>query len=94
MLKKSVALSALSIVSVLAVAALPAFSEENEATTVSEYCTARNDLGLSHGACVAYFTTRNVAPHDASVCEDTAVQNSLGVTNHGQCMKKLADMRQ
>ena len=92
-MKKSVVLSAFSIVALLAIAALPAFSEQNEKTTISEYCASHSDFGLSHGACVAYFTTHNVVPHDASVCQNTSMQNLLGVTNHGECMQKLADMR-
>jgi hypothetical protein len=92
-MKKSRAVPALSLVSLLAFVALPAFAGEGENTTISEYCTSRSDLGLSHGACVAYFTTRNVAPHDATVCRDAAVQSRLGVSNHGQCVKKMAEMR-
>ena len=92
-MKKSIAVAAISIVSVLTFVALPAVTQENEKTTISEYCASRNDLGLSHGGCVAYFTTHNVVPHDASVCQNPSMRDLLGVTNHGQCMKKLADMR-
>lgn len=92
-MKKPVGLAAFSIVALLALVARPAISQENGQAGISEYCTSRNDLGLSHGGCVAYFTTHNVVPHDASVCQNPAMQRLLGVTSHGQCMKKLADLR-
>jgi hypothetical protein len=92
-MKKSIAVAALSVVSLLGLAALPAFCADNDKTPVSEYCASHGDLGLSHGACVAYFTTHNVAPHDATVCRDPGILGFLGVDNHGQCMKKLADLR-
>jgi gamma-glutamylcysteine synthetase len=91
--EKATALSAFTIVALLAIAALPARSEEIEETTISEYCAARNDLGLSHGACVAHLTTHNVVPHDARVCRDTSIQNRLDVSNHGPCMNKLKAVR-
>lgn len=49
-------------------------------------------MALSHGACVAYFTARNIVPHDASICKDEGVQRWLGVANHGQCVRKLGEM--
>jgi hypothetical protein len=92
-MKGSVAFSALSIVSILGFAALPVLSGENENPAVSEYCAAHDDLGLSHGACVAYLTTHNIVPHDATVCQSTGIQSILGVSNHGQCVKKLGELR-
>jgi hypothetical protein len=92
-MKKSVALASFSITALLAFVAQPAVSQGDEKATIPEYCASRNDLGLSHGGCVAYFTTHNVVPHDASVCQNPSMQGLLGVTNHGQCMKKLAGMR-
>lgn len=80
------------MLSLLAMLALPAFSEEQQ-TNISAYCASHNDLGLSHGACVAYFTTHNIAPHDASVCQNMSIQTLMGVANHGECMKKLRDLR-
>jgi hypothetical protein len=89
-----VALRIVSLVSLLSLAASPAIAEENEKATISEYCASRNDLGLSHGACVAYFQTHNVVPHDASVCRDAGIRRLLGVENPGQCVKKLAALRE
>lgn len=91
-MKKSAALSVFSIVSLLAIVAPPAFSEVQDRTTISEYCASRNDFGLSHGACVAYFTTHNITPHDASVCRNPSMQRLVGAANHGECMQKLGDM--
>jgi hypothetical protein len=91
--KISITLAAFSIGSLLSFVVQPAVSQENEKTTISEYCASHGNLGLSHGGCVAYFTTHNVVPHDASVCQNQSMQDLLGVTNHGQCMKKLTDMR-
>lgn len=92
-MRKSAALFAAMVVAPLIIASLPAFSQENNQTTISDYCVSHIDLGLSHGACVVYLTTHNLVPHDAIVCQDANMQNFLGVTNHGQCMKKLSDMR-
>ena len=91
-MKKSAAFSALSIVSFLGFAALPALSGEIEKTPVSEYCAPHDDLGLSHGACVACFTTHNIVPHDATVCQNTGIRSILGVSNHGQCVIQLGDL--
>jgi len=92
-MKKSVGLAAFSIAALLALVAQTAVSQEIEQTSISEYCASHKNLGLSHGGCVAYFTTHNVVPHDASVCQNPSMRGLLGVTNHGQCMKKLANMR-
>ena len=92
-MKKSIAFSAVSAAVILGFVALPALSGENEAPAISEYCATHNDLGLSHGACVAYFTTRSIAPHDATVCQNPGIQSILGASNHGQCVKKLGEMR-
>jgi hypothetical protein len=84
----SFALASLALVS-------PVLADGREANkhNISEYCSDRNDLGLSHGACVAYLQNRNVAPHDASVCQDEGIRQMLGTSNHGECVTKLADMR-
>ena len=93
MKKNAVAFVALSTVVILGCVALPALAGDNEKPAISEYCATHADLGLSHGACVAYFTTHNVAPHDATVCQNAGIQSILGVSNHGQCVKKLGEMR-
>jgi len=92
-MRKTIAFGSIPIVALLVGVVRPAHSQNTEKTNISEYCVSHNDFGLSHGACVAYFRTHNVAPHDASVCQDAGIQNFLGVTNHGQCMKKLSDVR-
>lgn len=66
-----------------------AIGKEDAARTISEFCSAFNDLGLTHGGCVAFFTANNIVPHNASICQDESVQILLGVTNPGQCVKKL-----
>ena len=91
-MKHVTALSVFWLVALLAIVAPPAFSEEHGRTTISEYCASRSDLGLSHGGCVAYITTHNLVPHDASVCQDPSMQKRLGVSNHGECLKKLGEM--
>jgi hypothetical protein len=60
---------------------------------ISKYCSDRGDLGLSHGGCVAFLTANNIVPHDASVCKNKNIQNSVGAKNHGQCMKILRQLR-
>ncbi len=92
-MKRITAVAALAIVSLALVSPALADSRDDDKRTISEFCSQYNDLGLTHGACVAYFETRNVVPHDASVCQMEWIQNVLGVSNHGQCVKKLADMR-
>ena len=82
-MKQSIVYSVLPVVALLGLAALPAVSGETERPAIAEYCASHNDLGLSHGACVAYFTTRNVVPHDATVCQDEGLQNLLGVATRG-----------
>ena len=92
-MKKSIVYSVLPVVALLGLGALPAASGETERPAIAEYCASHNDLGLSHGACVAYFTTRNVVPHDATVCQNEGFQNLLGAANLGQCVKMLGELR-
>ena len=58
--------------------------------TVSRFCRDRSDLGLSHGACVAFFTNGNTAPHDADVCKLPWVRSFVGADNEGECVTALA----
>lgn len=92
-MKKGTALFTVLAMAAFLFASLPASSQENNQNNISDYCISHNDLGLSHGACVAYLTTHNIVPHDAIVCQDVNIQNYLSATNHGQCIKKLRDMR-
>ncbi len=92
-MKKITAGAVLAIVSLALVSPALADSRDDDKLTIAEFCSNYNDLGLTHGGCVAYFETRNVVPHDASVCQDEGIRRMLGVENHGQCVKKLADMR-
>ncbi len=69
-----------------------AFAENDAAEVISKYCKDRNDLGLSHGACVAFLTSANIVPHNAYVCKIPSIRNSLGVENEGQCVKVLQDL--
>lgn len=92
-MKRLIVVSVFSILSMSLIAATQATGQDDDKSTVSAYCSDHGDLGLTHGACVAFFTTRNVVPHDASVCRSDDMQQLLGVTNHGQCVKKLAGMR-
>lgn len=92
-MKKLIVVSLFSILSMSSIAATQATGQDDDKSAVSAYCSDRGDLGLTHGACVALFTTHNVVPHDASICGSESIQRLLGVTNHGQCVKKLAGMR-
>lgn len=93
-MKKAVVLGILAVLSLALTASTHATAGDNDKVTISEFCAAHNDLGLSHGACVAYFVTHNVVPHDASVCKDESLQRLMGVDNHGQCVKKLGESHQ
>jgi len=86
-------LPALALVSALAAGTALAAGQNEGTGAISDYCRDRGDLGLTHGACVAYFVTHNVVPHDASVCQDEAMQARVGAANHGECVKKLGEMR-
>lgn len=79
------------VVSVFSIAVL-ASGKADTASTIAAFCSNHGDLGLSHGGCVAFFTNRNLVPHDASVCLHDDMQRLLGAANHGQCVKKLGDM--
>jgi hypothetical protein len=61
--------------------------------TVSRYCRDRNDLGISHGACVAFFKSGNTTPHDADVCKLLWVRSFVGADNEGECVTALAAMK-
>jgi len=91
-MKKAAVLGAFAVLSLTLIASSPAIGQSNDESTVSEFCAAHNDLGLTHGGCVAFFVTRNLTPHDASVCRNESMQAFLGVTNHGLCVKKLKEM--
>ncbi len=92
-MKKATLFLAFTLLSVVALS-IQANGEPNDQNTISEFCRTYNDLGLTHGGCVAFFETNNIVPHDASICRMEEIQTLLGVTNHGQCMKKLREMRE
>ncbi|MDP1909740.1 MAG: hypothetical protein Q8K85_15685 [Hyphomicrobium sp.] len=92
-MKKLIVVSLFTVLSMALTAATQATGHDDDQGTVSAFCSDYGDLGLTHGGCVAFFTTRNVVPHDASVCRSDSMQRLLGVANHGQCVKKLAGMR-
>ena len=64
----------------------------------SAQCKAVDDLGQTHGACVAQATSGNFTPTIANFCRDEVVRaelaEQLGVDelNHGQCMKFYEDV--
>lgn len=91
-MKKVVVLGVCALLSLTLAASSHAGDQDDEKSTASEYCASHGDLGLSHGACVAYFAARNVAPHDASICRDENVRRWLGADNHGQCVKRLGEL--
>jgi hypothetical protein len=91
-MRRSIAIFAIAIVAVLNITVLPVSSEQIAKTNISEYCESHSDLGLSHGACVAYLENHNLVPHDATVCHSAGIQNLLGVTSHGQCVRRLGEM--
>ena len=70
-----------------------AFSADDPGETISRFCAEHGDLGLSHGACVTFFTNHNIVPHDATVCKDPATQARVGAKNRGQCVKALKDLK-
>lgn len=92
-MKKLFVVSLFSLLSMALIAPTQATGQDDDKSTISEFCSDHNDLGLTHGGCVAYFVTHNIVPHDASICRSSSIQQLLGVTNHGQCVKKLGDMR-
>lgn len=92
-MKKLIVGAPLLVAGFVGLLAGPVLSQAPDAGTISEYCADHRDFGLTHGACVAYFQARNVVPHDASVCQDEGIWKFLGVANHGQCVKRLADLR-
>jgi len=93
-MKKVLAVGLFAALSLTLTASSQAGVSDDDKTTISEFCSTRNDLGLSHGACVAYFVTHNVVPHDASVCKNEGLQELMGVDTRGQCVKKLGVMHQ
>lgn len=91
-MKKVVVSGVCSLLALTLAASSHAGSQDDDRGAVSEYCASHDDLGLSHGACVAYFVARNVVPHDASICRDEGVRRWLGVDNQGQCVRKLGEL--
>jgi hypothetical protein len=91
-MRKAIVLGVFALLLLAPITSSHASSQNDDKTTISEFCSTHNDLGLSHGGCVAYFVTRNLVPHNASVCQNESFQELLGVSNHGQCVKKLGEM--
>ncbi len=77
----------------LSFAVSPAVAGDKGRETISRFCSTYGDLGLSHGGCVAFFTSRNVVPHDTSICRNSDIREGLAVRNAGQCVKALKDLK-
>jgi hypothetical protein len=84
---------ALALLSAAAIGTAQAGGQDDGKSAISDYCRARGDFRMTHGACVAYFVAHNVVPHDAAVCQDEGMWSFLGVASHGECVTKLAEMR-
>lgn len=72
--------------------ALAAHAADRGEATVSKFCRDRGDFGLSHGACVAQFTTGNSTPHNADVCKLAWVRAFVRADNEGECVTALNAM--
>lgn len=72
--------------------ALAAHAADRGEANVSKFCRDRGDFGLSHGACVAQFTTGNTTPHNADVCRLDWVRAWLRAGNEGECVTALNAM--
>lgn len=74
-----------SAVAALSLGLMPEVANADEG--VSQYCTANDDFGFTHGACVAANQTRNFVPGVADLCRDEAVRALYGATSHGECVR-------
>jgi hypothetical protein len=65
---------------------------------LSSQCKAVDDMGQTHGACVASATAGNFTPTIANFCRDEVVRGELAEAlglediNHGQCVKFYEDI--
>ena len=91
-MKRTVTLFLLMVFPAVFFALSPAAAGDGRKSTAL-FCSTYGDLGLSHGACVAYFTNGNVVPHDTSICRDPALRKRIGTRNVGQCVKALKDLK-
>jgi hypothetical protein len=90
MRRLAIAVSVLACAGALAGAAV---AQGRGGDTVARFCSDRNDLGLSHGACVAFFTNGNTRPHDADVCKLGWVRAWTGADTEGACIAALAALK-
>jgi hypothetical protein len=64
---------------------------------VSHFCKSVDDMGQTHGGCVASLTTGNIVPNIANFCRDPVVRAEAAElagreeVNHGQCVQILKD---
>ncbi|HEX2054041.1 MAG TPA: hypothetical protein VHJ78_09995 [Actinomycetota bacterium] len=64
---------------------------------VSKFCASVNDMGQTHGGCVASLTSGNLTPNIANFCRDPVVRAEAAElageeeVNHGQCMQILRE---
>ena len=82
-MKRSISLFLLIAAAAVFFAVSPTAAGGDGRETISRFCATHGDLGLTHGACVAFFTNRNVVPHDASVCRDPDLREQLGADSVG-----------
>jgi hypothetical protein len=59
---------------------------------VSQLCKSIGDAGVTHGACVSLGQAANPTALISALCKLPGVPESLGTTNHGQCMKATRAM--
>ncbi len=92
-MKRIAAFVLILILPALSFAVSPAVAGDESRETISRFCATYGDLGLSHGGCVAFFTNRNVVPHDTSICRNSDIREGLAARNVGQCVKALKDLK-
>lgn len=88
-MKRSIILASAGL---LLAGALAAHAADRGESTVSKFCRDRGDFGLSHGACVAQFTSGNTTPHNADVCKLDWVRGFVRADNEGECVTALNAM--
>ena len=88
-----VAVSALLLIALMGGSAAAAPPEDN----VSHFCKSVDDMGQTHGGCVALTKAGNLIPNIANFCRDPVVRAEAaelaGVdeVNHGQCMQIMRE---
>jgi hypothetical protein len=70
------------------IGAAPAAADpfDQDGLNASQYCTANNDFGFPHSACVTA-RHKNDATFLATACKDPINQQFAGTDNQGQCIK-------